>query len=65
VDGASFNGAMPAWRDQLTDAEIAAVLTYVRSSFGNASPALSAALVAGERAATAGRTAPWTVAELK
>jgi mono/diheme cytochrome c family protein len=64
VDGASFNGAMPAWRDQLTDAEIAAVLTYVRSSFGNTSPALSAALVAAERAATAGRTAPWTVQEL-
>jgi len=26
---------MPAWKGQLTNAEIAAVLTYVRSSWGN------------------------------
>jgi mono/diheme cytochrome c family protein len=64
VAGATFNGAMPAWQDQLTDAQIAAVLTYVRSSFGNASPAVSAALVDSERKATAGRTTPWTVEEL-
>jgi len=30
---------MPAWRDQLTNAEIAAVLTYVRSAWTNKSPA--------------------------
>jgi mono/diheme cytochrome c family protein len=65
VGGATFNGAMPAWADQLTDAEIAAVLTYVRSSFGNASPGVSAGLVATERAATAARAAPWTVGELR
>ena len=56
VAGATFNGAMPAWGDQLTDAEIAAVLTYVRSHFDNQSPAVSATLVAAERAATASRT---------
>lgn len=64
VAGGAFNGAMPAWADQLTDAEIAAVLTYVRSSFGNASGPVATADVAKERAATAGRTAPWTAAEL-
>lgn len=64
VGGATFNGAMPAWKDQLKDAEIAAVLTYVRSSFGNSSPGVSAGLISAERAATVGRTAPWTVAEL-
>ena len=64
VEGATFNGAMPAWRDQLRDAEIAAVLTYVRSSFGNASSGVSAGLVSAERAATASRTTPWTVQEL-
>jgi mono/diheme cytochrome c family protein len=65
VGGATFNGAMPAWADQLTDAEIAAVLTSARSSFGNASPAVSAGLVVAERAATASRTVPWTVGELE
>jgi len=64
VEGATFNGAMPAWKDQLRDAEIAAVLTYVRSSFGNASSGVSAGLVSAERAATASRTTPWTVQEL-
>lgn len=65
VQGQAFNGAMPAWADQLSDAEIAAVLTYVRSSWGNAAPAIAADVVAAQRAATAGRTAPWTEGELK
>jgi len=65
VAGAAFNGAMPAWADQLEDAEIAAVLTYVRSHFGNNAAPLSADAVAAARAATASRAAPWTVPELK
>jgi ubiquinol-cytochrome c reductase cytochrome b subunit len=35
VNGASFNGAMPAWKGKLSPAEIAAVITYIRSSWGN------------------------------
>jgi mono/diheme cytochrome c family protein len=65
VKGLAFNNAMPAWADQLSDAEIAAVLTYVRTSFGNAAPAVTAEVVAAQRAATASRTAPWMVGELK
>ena len=65
VKGLPFNNGMPAWADQLSDAEIAAVLTYVRSSFGNVAPAVTADVVAAQRAATASRTAPWTVGELK
>jgi mono/diheme cytochrome c family protein len=64
VAGATFNGAMPAWADQLKDAEVAAVLTYVRSHFGNSAAAVAADVVATARAATASRTAPWTAAEL-
>lgn len=64
VKGQTFNGAMPAWADQLSDAEIAAVLTYVRSSWGNRAEAITAEQVAQERAATTGRTAPWTAGEL-
>lgn len=64
VGGQTFNGAMPAWADVLSDAEIAAVLTYVRSSWGNAAEAVQAEKVAEERRGTASRTAPWTVGEL-
>jgi cytochrome c6 len=46
-------GPMPNFDDQFTDAQIAAVLTYVRSSFGNNAPAVSPATVAGVRNALA------------
>jgi cytochrome c6 len=46
-------GPMPNFDDQLTDAQIASVLTYVRSSFGNRAPAASPAMVAGVRYALA------------
>ncbi|MGA2383996.1 MAG: cytochrome c [Gemmatimonadales bacterium] len=65
VAGAQFNGAMPAWADQLKDAEVAAVLTYVRSHFGNSAGAIDADLVAKERGATASRSTPWTVQDLR
>lgn len=64
VQGQAFNGAMPAWVDQMSDGEIAAVLTYIRSSWGNGAEAITAERVARERAATTGRTAPWTAGEL-
>ena len=65
VEGATFNGAMPAWAEQLTDAELAAVLTYVRSHFGNGAGTVDVDLVAQARAATASRAAPWTAQELR
>ena len=65
VKGQTYNGAMPAWADVLSDAEIAAVLTYVRSSWGNAAAPVEASTVAEQRAATAARTAPWTIGELR
>lgn len=65
VAGARFSGAMPAWADQLQDGEVAAVLTYVRSHFGNSAGAVSPDAVARERAATVSRTAPWTAGELR
>jgi mono/diheme cytochrome c family protein len=64
VQGQVYNGAMPAWGPSLSDAEIAAVATYIRSSFGNQSLPVSAATVAQARAAHAGRTTPWTMPEL-
>jgi mono/diheme cytochrome c family protein len=46
-------GPMPNFDQQLTDAQIAAVLTYVRSSFGNNAGPVSPAVVAGVRNALA------------
>jgi len=48
----------------LNDEEVAAVLTYVRQSFGNNLPAVKAAQVKKVRAANAARTAPYTPEEL-
>lgn len=44
VDGEVYNGFMPS-QAQLTDEEIAAVLTYIRSSFGNNFDPVDASLV--------------------
>ena len=63
VHGTTYNGQMAAW-GQFSDDDIAATLTYVRSSWGNAAPAVTAAEVAAVRAATSGRTTPWTWDEL-
>ena len=46
VAGKPYNGAMPAWKGTLSNAEIAAVLTHVRMSWGNAYGPISAAAVA-------------------
>jgi mono/diheme cytochrome c family protein len=41
----SFNGIMPPWGSQLSDAAIANVITYVRSSWGNKASAVDASEV--------------------
>jgi len=35
VNGSAKNPAMAAWKNQLSDLELASVITYVRNSFGN------------------------------
>lgn len=50
IDGDSFNGVMAPHPD-LTDQEIADVLTYVRNSFGNKASAVTVAQVKAVRAA--------------
>jgi mono/diheme cytochrome c family protein len=59
VKGVAYNGAMPAFKDQLADDEIAAVVSYIRSQWGNAGDPTEAGLVSEARAATASRTASW------
>jgi mono/diheme cytochrome c family protein len=64
VAGETYAGAMPPWAGVLKDADIAAVATYLRSSWGNKAAPVTEATVASIRSATKARTAPWTAAEL-
>ena len=50
VNGKQYGGNMPSWRGQLSDAEVAAVLTYVRTAWHNDAPAVSEDQVAAARA---------------
>jgi mono/diheme cytochrome c family protein len=49
----------------LNDADIAAVMTYVRASFGNTAPPVTAEVVAAARKKFIDRKTSWTEAELK
>jgi len=69
VEGVDFNSAMPAIGPggyNFSDEKIAAVLTYVRQEWGNSAPPVTKEKVTEIRTkAAAGRTAPWTSAELE
>ena len=58
VKGNKYNGAMPAF-GTLADAEIAGVLSYIRSDWGNQAPPIAAAAVAAQREATKDQTAAY------
>jgi mono/diheme cytochrome c family protein len=64
VDGKQFNNIMTPLEAVLTDDKIAAVMTYVRSNFGNNAPAVTPDFVAGVRKKFADRKQPWTQPEL-
>ncbi len=46
INGASYATPMPAWEDQLSDQEVAAVINHERTSWGNDAPTVTAADVA-------------------
>lgn len=58
VKGTVYKGAMPAF-GTLSDAEIAAVLTYIRSDWGNQAAPVTAAAVKAQREATADQKGPY------
>jgi mono/diheme cytochrome c family protein len=64
VKGKTVVNEMPAFGNQLSDAEIAAVVTYVRSSFGNKAGPADPKLVRELRDRTA-LLGPWTAERLK
>lgn len=63
VKGSNYSGAMPAFKAQLDDAQIAAVLSYLRSQWGNGSNAVDVSTVAGVRDATKTRSEPFAGGE--
>src|SRR6202171_5233957 len=53
VNGKTFSGAMPAWKDQISTEDIAAVLTYIRSAWTNKAAVVTTQQVAAARNPTA------------
>lgn len=66
VNGATYNNTMTAWRDSLTDQQIAAIITFERThkEWGHHASAVSPEQVAAIRKATTNRSGPWTAEEL-
>lgn len=67
VNGKSFQTETPTIMPSfagLTDEQIASLLTYLRSSFGNEAESVSADLVYKVRLETSNRTTPWKESEL-
>lgn len=62
VAGAEYRGQMPSFAD-LSDQELADVLTYVRGSWSNGAEPVSVELVAEVRAEQAGKGGPWAGGE--
>jgi len=59
VKGQKYNGQMPAFKEQLSDAELAGVLSHIRSQWGNQGAAIEANTVKEIRGALANRADPW------
>jgi mono/diheme cytochrome c family protein len=58
VKGASYTGAMPGWK-AMTDDELAGLMSYIRSDWGNAGAIVKAEAVKQQREATKARTEPF------
>jgi mono/diheme cytochrome c family protein len=59
VKGQTYSGSMPTFKAQLSDAQVAAVLTHIRSQWGNTGSPIDAAAVAKVREDTKARTTPF------
>jgi mono/diheme cytochrome c family protein len=64
VKGQAFNRAMQAWEGQYTDQQVAAILSYVRSDWGNIAPMISTEAVKAVREGLKSRKEQWTMVEL-
>jgi mono/diheme cytochrome c family protein len=59
VKGIEYRGVMPEFGNQLSDSQIAQVLSYARAQWGNTAGPVTRAVVAAQRAATAAHRGPW------
>ncbi len=59
VAGATYNGAMPAFGAQLSDAEIAALATYIRSQWGNNAEPIETGAVTTARKVSEAQAESW------
>ena len=64
VKGQAFNNAMQPWEGQYTDQQLAAILSYVRSDWGNNAPEIPPEAVKAMRDELKSRKDQWTLAEL-
>lgn len=64
VKGQEWNMSMAAMGAAYTDEQLAEVLTYIRNSWGNAAPAVTAEQVKKVRAEVGNRAQPYTADEL-
>jgi mono/diheme cytochrome c family protein len=66
VNGQQLTGAMPPWKENLTDEDIASVLTYIRGNqeWGNSASEVTPDQVKAIRAKMAGRSTAWSPDEL-
>lgn len=65
VNGEDYMNIMPGLGKRLNDSEVAEILTFVRSAFGNQSGPVTAADVARVRAETKDRKRMWKVPQLE
>jgi mono/diheme cytochrome c family protein len=65
IEGKPFNNAMQAWEGQYTDPQLAAILTYVRSDWGNNAPPITADMVKQIRGEFKDRKEQWTWPEIE
>jgi mono/diheme cytochrome c family protein len=62
--GRRYNGVMPGHEAAFTDRQIADVLSYVRTSWGNTAGEISEVAVRNIRANISDRRAPWSAQDL-
>ncbi len=64
VKGTPFNNVMPPWEPALSDVQLAQVMSFVRSSWGNSGSIVTAEMAAAAREEYLGQTGPWSEGKL-
>ena len=65
VNGKQFDGEMPPWKEFLNDDQVATILTYIRTSWGNNASEITPEEVKAVRMETEEKQQLWTTKELE